>query len=370
MDPIDYESLMRSEIETLLGRDPGSCPASGQCIGFEGKVVLVTGAAGSIGCELCRQLTRLATRRIVLLDQSESGLFDLVCELGSYAACTEICPELGSVRDKLRIEAIFSRYKPDIVFHAAAYKHVPLMETMASEAILTNLLGTQVLADTARKTGVEKFVLVSTDKAVNPVCVMGATKCLAEMYIRSLATDAEQPRFLITRCGNVLDSSGSVIPLFRKQVAAGGPITVTHPDIARYFMTIPEAGRLVIEACMLSDGGEIFVFEMGEPVRIMDIAERMARLGEIFFRRRIDIVVTGLRPGERMQEQLFTESEDPTPTCHPRIRMARMRRLENGPFLQQLETLLESAQQHKETKAVHWLYKMVDLFSDAVSSTI
>ena len=365
-----FERMIRREIESLLQRDTDESLAedTGRC--FDGKVVLVTGAAGSIGGELCRQLNRLATRRIVLLDQSESGLFDMVFELSGSGRCTEIVPELGSVRDRQRMEAIFERNRPDYVFHAAAYKHVPLMEAMPSEAILTNLIGTQVLAETAVKTRVKKFILISTDKSVNPASVMGATKCLAEKYIQSLATISETPRFLIIRCGNVLDSSGSVMPLFRKQVVAGGPITVTHPDISRYFMTIPEAGRLIIEACALGEGGEIFVFDMGEPIRIMDIAERMVRLADVVYHRHIEIVLIGLRPGEKLHEQLFSASEDPMPTRHPRIKVARMQPWNHGLFIQSLKVLSESAHQHKETAALHCLRQMTGLFTDAVSSTL
>ncbi len=293
------------------------------------KVVMVTGAAGSIGSEIARQLMHYAPQKLVLIDQSESGLYDLEFELRSHypglIEHTELVSIVGNVTDEVRMLRIFTLYDPQIVYHAAAYKHVPLMERFPYEAIKTNILGTKVIADLSVEFHVEKFVFVSTDKAVNPTNVMGATKRLAEMYVQSLNSPiAHNTAFIITRFGNVLGSNGSVVPLFKKQIQSGGPVTVTHPDVIRYFMTIPEACQLVLEAGAMGQGGDVFIFDMGEPIRIEDLARRMIQLSGFEVGRDIRIVYSGLRPGEKLFEELLGQDEAHTPTHHAKIMIARL----------------------------------------------
>ncbi|MBQ0016540.1 MAG: polysaccharide biosynthesis protein [Bacteroidales bacterium] len=289
------------------------------------KVVMVTGAAGSIGSEICRQLTQFAPSRIIMLDQAESPLYDLQFELRNQEPYNRIKDQMefviANVKDLRRIDEVFRLYKPEVVYHAAAYKHVPFMEENPYEAVYVNVFGTKNIADCAVKYGARKFVMVSTDKAVNPTNVMGATKRLAEIYIQSRST--LQTRFVTTRFGNVLGSNGSVIPLFKKQLANGGPLTVTHRDIIRYFMTIPEACSLVLEAGAMGEGGDIFVFDMGKPVKIYQLAERMIQLSGL---KNIKIVETGLRPGEKLYEELLVTKENTIPTHHPKIMRAQVRK--------------------------------------------
>jgi FlaA1/EpsC-like NDP-sugar epimerase len=316
---------------------------------FDQTVVLVSGAAGSIGSEICRQLFRYPLRRIILVDQSESGLFDFELELRSYGRPIDICVEVATVRDRPRIERLFTQYTPDFVFHAAAYKHVPAMESFPSEAILTNVWGTQVMADAAIRTGTRKFIMVSSDKAVNPSNIMGATKSIAETYIQSLLRRSGDTQFITTRFGNVLGSAGSVVPLFIRQILNGGPVTVTHPEVTRYFMTIPEASRLVIEACIMGQGGEVFVFNMGEPVKIMEIATKLIRLAGYTPGKEIAIKFIGLRQGEKIHEELFHASEHLMPTHHPKIMKAHIRDPDTTLFKNQMEQLIEQATQHCQT---------------------
>jgi len=314
------------KIEDLLGREV--IQMNNKRIGEEisGKVILVTGAAGSIGSEIVRQLIAYFPAKLVLVDQAESALYDLEYELaGKVPANVQLIVNVADVSDTRRISKIFKSHQPDVIFHAAAYKHVPLMENNPYEAIKTNVIGTRILAELASENGVEKFVMVSTDKAVNPTNVMGATKRLAEMYTQSMnQLEGIKTKFIATRFGNVLGSNGSVIPLFKKQIERGGPVTVTHPEITRYFMTIPEACELVLEAATMGQGGEVFVFDMGESVKIIDLAKKMITLSGLRVDKDIEIRYTGLRPGEKLYEELLNNDENTLPTHHPKILIAEV----------------------------------------------
>jgi FlaA1/EpsC-like NDP-sugar epimerase len=314
------------KIEDLLGREV--IQMNNKRIGEEisGKVILVTGAAGSIGSEIVRQLIAYFPSKLVLVDQAESALYDLEYELaGKVPANVQLIVNVADVSDTRRIAKIFKSHQPNIIFHAAAYKHVPLMENNPYEAIKTNVIGTRILAEMASEVGVEKFVMVSTDKAVNPTNVMGATKRLAEMYTQSMnQLEGVKTKFIATRFGNVLGSNGSVIPLFKKQIERGGPVTVTHPEITRYFMTIPEACELVLEAATMGQGGEVFVFDMGESVKIIDLAKKMITLSGLRVDKDIEIRYTGLRPGEKLYEELLNNDENTLPTHHPKILIAEV----------------------------------------------
>jgi FlaA1/EpsC-like NDP-sugar epimerase len=318
-------------IEDLLGRPVIRLDDALVKEQFAGRRVLVTGAAGSIGSEIVRQLIGSGASRVVMLDMAESALYDLEMELQNRGL-TGFGPVIGDVRDETAMEALFSREKPEVVFHAAAYKHVPLMEAQPHQAIRNNLGGTRSVATMAVKHGVEQFIFISTDKAVNPTSVMGASKRAAEILVQELASrpEASGTRFVITRFGNVLGSNGSVIPLFRRQIAEGGPVTVTHPEVTRFFMTIPEACRLVLEAATMGKGGEIYVFDMGQPVRIADLADRMIRLSGKEPGRDIEVKFTGLRPGEKLFEELLSGQEDTQATHHPRILIGKERALVAG----------------------------------------
>lgn len=313
------------KIEDLLGREPIVLGKENITEGLRDKVVMVTGAAGSIGSEICRQVLHYKPKRLILLDQAESPLYDIQFELRnnepyrSFNIPMEFI--IGNVKDNVKMREVFSKFKPNIVYHAAAYKHVPLMEEFPYEAVFVNVLGTKNVADLAIEFGVEKFVMVSTDKAVNPTNVMGATKRIAEIYAQSRKT--EKTAFVTTRFGNVLGSNGSVIPLFKKQLAYGGPLTVTDRNIIRYFMTIPEACSLVLEAGVMGEREDIFVFDMGEPVRIYDLAKKMIKLSK---KENIEIEITGLRPGEKLYEELLSTKENTIPTEHAKIMRAKVRR--------------------------------------------
>jgi FlaA1/EpsC-like NDP-sugar epimerase len=338
--------LRELTIESLLERDEIHFYNEQTKICFDKSVVLVSGGAGSIGSEICKQLIKYNIERLVLIDQSESGLHGLQLELASINDNVDVCLELASIRDKKRIEDIFTRYRPDYVFHAAAYKHVPIMEYFPTEAILTNVLGTRVLADISVKVKVRKFIFISTDKAVNPTNIMGVTKRIAEMYVQSLSEKQQNTQFITTRFGNVLGSIGSVVPIFRNQILKGGPITITHPDVTRFFMTIPEASRLVLEACVMGNGGEIFVFNMGKPIKIVDMAKKMVQLAGLTLDKEISIDYIGLRPGEKMFEELFKESETLIPTYHPKIMLAKRSDVDVAKFTGQLDNLIDLAYQH------------------------
>lgn len=336
IDDVTDGKLMKAnireiKIEDLLGRPEIKISLDEIIAGFRGKTILVTGAAGSIGSELCRQLATFGIRRLVLFDNAETPMHNIRLELEEKYPDLEFVPVIGDVRLTARLDYAFRTYRPQIVFHAAAYKHVPLMEENPCEAVLVNVVGTRNVADHCMRYGIEKMVMISTDKAVNPTNIMGASKRLAEIYVQSFgqAIAAGQiaggTKFVTTRFGNVLGSNGSVIPRFREQIEKGGPVTVTHPDIVRFFMTIPEACRLVMEAATMSDGNEIFVFDMGESIRIADLARRMIELAGLKEGEDIKIEYTGLRPGEKLYEEVLSNSENTLPTPHDKIRIAQVR---------------------------------------------
>jgi len=342
---LNAHQLERVKIEELLQRDPILIDSKNVFRELKNKVVMITGAAGSIGSELARQVLTHAPKRVVLIDQAESAIYTLQYELNNSSSrridthLTEFL--VANVKDRLRMTSIMDMYRPDIIFHAAAYKHVPLMEENPYEALMVNVFGTKIMADLALKFEVEKFVMISTDKAVNPTNIMGASKRIAEMYIQSLAND--KTRFVTTRFGNVLGSNGSVVPLFRKQIEHGGPVTITHKNITRYFMTIQEACSLVLEAGAMGKGDDIFVFDMGEAVKIYDLAVKMIQL--YGFKPGVDIKIeeTGLRSGEKLFEELLTNSENLLPTPHPKIMRARVSGLsykEVSKFIDELTALI------------------------------
>ncbi len=356
-------------IEELLEREEISLPHNMLQDTYRDMTVLVTGAAGSIGSEICRQLAKFDFKKLILLDQSESGLFDLEYELKKKGMKLPLQIEIASVRDAAKLKKVFSQNKPDFVFHAAAYKHVPLMETFSSEAVLTNIFGSKLVADLALAYGVSKFVMVSTDKAVNPTNVMGATKRISEIYIQSLCDQVNiKTEFITTRFGNVLGSAGSVVETFKKQINAGGPITITHPDITRYFMTIPEASKLVLEAGKIGESGDILLFDMGKPVKIMDLAKRMIQLAGLKSED-ISIVHTGLRPGEKMYEELFKDSEQFAETSHPRILRAKKSSDVNSQFNSLLKELEQAAFSHNNEIIPFILRKMLPEFNSNLSVT-
>ncbi|HJV33532.1 nucleoside-diphosphate sugar epimerase/dehydratase [Geomonas sp.] len=309
------------DIEDLLGRDPVVLDQRAIRNYLTGKRVLVTGAAGSIGSELCRQVAAFSPAKIVILDHAETPLFFIERELTGAFPDLQIIPVIADVKNRERIEKVFAEFRPEVVFHAAAYKHVAMMEYNPAEAVLNNVIGSRVLADAADNFKVRNFVMVSTDKAVNPTNVMGATKRSAEVYVQALA-ERSQTRFTTVRFGNVLGSNGSVIPLFKEQIRKGGPVTVTDPEVVRFFMTIPEASQLVLQAGCLGQGGEIFLLDMGEPVRILSLAEELIRLSGLEPYTDVDIVFTGLKPGEKLYEELLIDGEGILPTAHKKIRVS------------------------------------------------
>lgn len=331
VDGQPIHKLRNIEIEDLLMRPEIKISMDKIIDNFRGKTVLVTGAAGSIGSELCRQLAGFGVAKLILFDNAETPMHNLRLELEEKYPDLDFAPVVGDVRLPARLDYVFTNYRPQIVFHAAAYKHVPLMEENPCEAVLVNVVGTRNVADRCLEYNVDKMVMVSTDKAVNPTNIMGCTKRLAEIYVQSMGLSVERgdkagsTRFVTTRFGNVLGSNGSVIPRFREQIAKGGPVTVTHPEITRFFMTIPEACRLVMEAATMSTGNQIFVFDMGNSVKIDDLARRMIELAGFTPDTDIKIVYTGLRPGEKLYEEVLANSENTLPTDHSRIRIAKVR---------------------------------------------
>lgn len=329
---LSARQIREVRIEDLLERNPIELNTEKIAAQVSGKTVLITGAAGSIGSEIARQLLPFRPQKIILLDQAETPLFELDLEMNARLKFTNYEVVIADVRNEARMRRVFEAYKPDIVYHAAAYKHVPMMENNPSEAILTNIKGTKILADLSVEYGVETFVFVSTDKAVNPTNIMGASKRVAEIYVAvaplnplKVARIVACTRFITTRFGNVLGSNGSVIPLFKRQIAEGGPLTVTDPEMTRYFMTIPEACQLVLEAGAMGKGGEIFVFDMGASVKILDLAKNMIRLSGLELGKDIQIVFTGLRPGEKLYEELLNDEELTQPTHHNKILIAKVR---------------------------------------------
>ncbi|MBO5697207.1 MAG: polysaccharide biosynthesis protein [Alistipes sp.] len=325
------QSIREIKIEDLLGRPEIKISMNEIIANFQGKTIMVTGGAGSIGSELCRQLATFGIKKLVLFDNAETPMHNIRLELEERFPELKFTPVIGDVRQPARLDFAFRKFKPQVVFHAAAYKHVPLMEENPCEAVFVNVAGSRNVADKCIEYGVEKMVMISTDKAVNPTNIMGCTKRLAEIYVQALGLAIEQgtvkgkTKFVTTRFGNVLGSNGSVIPRFREQIAKGGPITVTHPDITRFFMTIPEACRLVMEAATMTSGNQIFVFDMGESVKIADLAKRMIELAGLTLDEDIKIEYTGLRPGEKLYEEVLSNAENTEATDHDRIRVAKVR---------------------------------------------
>ena len=338
-------SIRNIQIEDLLMREEIKISMEAIVENFRGKTVMVTGAAGSIGSELCRQLAGFGIKRLVMYDNAETPMHNLRLEFDENFPEVEYVPIIGDVRLPARLDYAFRKYRPQVVFHAAAYKHVPLMEENPCEAVLVNVAGSRNVADKCLEYDVEKMVMVSTDKAVNPTNIMGCTKRLAEIYVQSMGLAMEQgkkegrTKFVTTRFGNVLGSNGSVIPRFREQIAKGGPVTVTHPEITRFFMTIPEACRLVMEAATMSTGNQIFVFDMGESVKINDLARRMIRLAGFTPDKDIMVAYSGLRPGEKLYEEVLSNHENTLPTNHSRIRIAKVREYDYTDALAAVEKL-------------------------------
>lgn len=360
--------LRNIQIEDLLSREEINIDLDNIRNELSGSVIMVTGAAGSIGSELCRQLCCFNLKQLILFDFSETATYEVDMELKKRFPDRSILPIIGDVRNRDRVESQTRLYHPDIIFHAAAYKHVPMMEKYPCEAVRTNVLGTSIMADTALKYGVKKFIMISTDKAVNPSSVMGATKRLAEMYVQSLGSAIQEGNiigktsFITTRFGNVLGSNGSVIPLFRQQIMEGGPVTVTHPDIIRYFMTIPEACRLVLEAAFMGQGNDIFIFDMGKPVKITDMACRMIKLAGLQPDKDIEIVYTGLRSGEKLYEELLYNEENSTPTLNPKIFKGISLKQDYDKIKPALQQLVEVAQTDNKKETVYQLKQIVPEF--------
>lgn len=358
---LSFKQIKKINIEDLLERDPIQLDYAAINQQIKDKVVLVTGAAGSIGSEIVRQALRFNPKKIILLDQAETPLFELELELNEKHNQQQFESVIGDIKHEERMENVFRTFKPQIVFHAAAYKHVPLMELNPSEAILTNVLGTKITADLAHKYQSEKFVLISTDKAVNPSSVMGASKRIAEKYVQSL-NEHSSTRFITTRFGNVLGSNGSVITLFRRQIEKGGPITITHPDITRFFMTIPEACQLVLEAGAMGKGGEVFIFDMGQSVKIVDLAKKMIKLSGLELDKDIKIVYTGLRPGEKLYEELLTAGENNLPTHHKQILIAKVSTEPLNTINTDTEKLISLFEKQDNFSIVEQMKKMVPEF--------
>lgn len=347
------DQIRKVNIEDLLGRPAIKLNNPTVSKGLRNKRILVTGGAGSIGSEIVRQLVMFSPQSITIIDQGESALYDLQMELNPILKSFEINYIVGDVTDAFRLRKIFETVKPEIIFHASAYKHVPLMEENPYEAIRTNVGGTINMANLANEFKVEKYVMVSTDKAVNPTNIMGATKRLCEIYTQSLyELGQSKTQFITTRFGNVLGSNGSVIPLFRKQIERGGPVTITHKDIIRYFMTIPEACQLVLEAGFTGQGGEIFLFDMGEPVKILDLAKKMIALSGFVPNKDIKIVETGLRPGEKLYEELLASKEESVPTCNDKLLIAKVRPKDYAVSQKQILDLVNNLQHYSEFELV------------------
>ena len=358
---LSFKQIKKIKIEQLLERDPIQLDIARIKKQISGKRVLVTGAAGSIGSEIVRQIISFNPERLILLDCAESPLYDIDLEIGEKFRLKNYESVLGDIRYGERMRNLFQTFRPEIVYHAAAYKHVPMMENNPSESVMTNVNGTKIIADLSVEFGVQNFVMISTDKAVNPTNVMGATKRIAEMYIQSL-NNVSSTRFITTRFGNVLGSNGSVIPRFRKQIEEGGPITITHPDITRFFMTIPEACQLVLEAGAMGNGGEIFIFDMGKSVRISDLAKKMIKLSGLTLGKDIQIVYSGLRPGEKLYEELLNDSENTMPTHHPKIMIAKVREYNYEQMNKQVCELIELFHSQNNDVLVKKMKKVVPEF--------
>lgn len=337
---LSFKQIRKINIEELLERDPIKLDEKNIKKQISGKTILITGAAGSIGSELVRQIVHFHPKKIILLDQAESPLYDIELEIAEHSVKLNYEVVIGDIRNKDRMSNVFKTFQPQVVFHAAAYKHVPMMENNPSESVFTNVLGSKVIADLSVEYQVEKFVMISTDKAVNPTGVMGASKRIAEIYIQSL-NKLSSTKFITTRFGNVLGSNGSVIPRFKQQIENGGPVTITHPEITRYFMTIPEACQLVLEAGAMGNGGEIFIFDMGRSVKILDLAKKMIQLSGLILDKDIQITYTGLRPGEKLYEELLNNQENTLPTHHNQILIAKIKEYRFDVIEQKIKELIQ-----------------------------
>ena len=357
---LNATQLQRVKLEDLLGRDPIELNMSKLRKGLNNKTILITGAAGSIGSEIVRQLSRFSCEKVILVDQAETPLFYLEKEISEKFIDLHFETVLADVTNKQKMEAIFKEFLPEIVFHAAAYKHVSLMEENPHEAIRVNVGGTRVVTELALNYKVRKFVMISTDKSVNPTSIMGASKRICEKLVQSMAQKAKyDTQFIITRFGNVLGSNGSVIPLFTEQIRNGGPITVTHPEVYRYFMTIPEACQLVLEAGFMGNGGEIFVFDMGEPVKIADLARNMILLSGFVPGKDIKIIYTGLRPGEKLYEELLTDKETTLATHHPKIMKASVEKIQGDLIIQKIDEMRKNLYEISVNKIVQIIGELV-----------
>lgn len=341
---INLSRIRNVAIEDLLGREPVQLEMEGIANLLQGKTVLVTGAGGSIGSEICRQVARFSPARLVLVERFESALFEIHSELHDEEQTGELWPQIADITDRQRMELLLQKAGPvDVIFHAAAHKHVPLMEQNPQEAIKNNVVGTKILADLAAAYQVKHFVMISTDKAVNPTSVMGASKRVAELYVQGMHSQVPQTKYVSVRFGNVLGSNGSVIPIFRRQIERGGPITVTHPEMTRYFMTIPEASQLVLQAAALGKGGEVFILDMGKPVKIVDLACDLIRLSGLEPGKDIEITYSGIRPGEKLFEELATDAERAEKTRHQKIFIGRVQAAAWCTLLAGVEALAERA---------------------------
>ena len=357
---LEVKNLKKVKFEDILGRDPITLDLDKIQKGLIGKTIMVTGGAGSIGSEIARQLMRFNTKQLIIVDQAETPSFYLGEELKSKLPDCNFRIVIGDVTRQEYMEEIFRRYKPDIVFHAAAYKHVPMMELHPHEAFRVNVGGTKIISDLSIKYKAEKFVMISSDKAVNPTNVMGATKKICELLVHSQSKrKGIKTQFITTRFGNVLGSNGSVIPLFNKQIADGGPVTITHPDITRFFMTIPEACQLVLEAGFMGNGGEIYVFDMGEPVKVLDVAINLIRLSGLEPHKDIKIKVVGLRPGEKLYEELFSMDEPMIHTHHPKISIAQVASYDFETLISKIDMILGSLNKMSETKVIEEMLEIV-----------
>ncbi len=361
-DPFKVRRLRDIKIEDLLERESIQINNAAIRSTLKNKCILVTGAAGSIGSEIVRQLIAFEPKMLLLCDIAESPLYEVGLYMHENTSNIKYKLIVGTITEPNHMERIFSYYKPDIIFHAAAYKHVPMMEEHPQEAILNNVYGTKIIADLALKYSAERFVMISTDKAVNPTNIMGASKRIAEMYIQSLHGQTKNTLFITTRFGNVLDSNGSVIPRFKAQLANGGPITITHPEITRFFMTIPEACQLVLEAGVMGKGDEIFVFDMGESIRIQELAYKMIRLAGLKPGEDIRIQYTGLRPGEKLYEEVLNDKEATTDTYHPKIRIAKVRQVKYEFIQNYLNTLIFCAENNSDWECVATMKEIVPEF--------